>query len=254
MTCNVFIPVSTPSGKLVQALYHGANVIRVPGDYSASFRAAYERCGREGWANLTSTYVNPYTMEGDKTIGYEIFGALREATPDWIVVPLGAGPMLSGIYKGFEELQLLGLCDKLPRMLGVQAEGCAPIIDAFLRGDDVVRPWLHTETVADAIADPLTGYERDGGRTARAMRRSGGYGVKLSDEKILEYVRRLARQEGIFAEPASAASVAAVADALEQGVIRPGESVVSIVTAHGLKAAEELLKLSRAEAETGVQA
>ncbi|MEA4998979.1 MAG: threonine synthase [Candidatus Limiplasma sp.] len=248
MACNVFIPVNTPSGKLVQTLYHGANVIRVPGNYSASFRVAHERCGKEDWANLTSTYINPYTMEGDKTIGYEIFGALEENTPDWIVVPLGAGPMLSGIYKSFEELRTLGLCDKLPRMLGVQAEGCAPIIDAFLRGDDAVRPWLYTETVADAIADPLTGYERDGSRTARAIRRSGGYGVKLSDKKILNYVNKLARQEGIFTEPASAASVAAVADAMEQGVIRRGESVVSIITAHGLKAAEELLKLSEAQA------
>lgn len=240
MPCNVVIPVSTPSGKLVQSLYHGANTIRVEGDYSASFRKAAALCAENGWANLTSTYVNPYTLEGDKTIAYEIYGSLGKV-PDWIVVPLGAGPMLTGIYKGFVELKLLGLCDKLPRMLGVQACGCAPIIDAFLRGDDRVEPWLHTSTVADAIADPLTGYEMDGTRTARSIRTSGGYAVKLTDEAIMAAVAELARDEAMFVEPASAASVAAVDDAMQKGVVKQGETVVSIVTAHGLKDVAELL-------------
>ena len=252
MDCFVFIPESTPAGKLVQALYQGAKVVRVPGDYSASFREACARCAETGWANLTSTYINPYTMEGDKTIAYELFAQMGGRVPDWVSVPLGAGPMLTGVLKGFRELMSLGFSDRIPRMLGVQAEGCAPIIRAFESGSDRIEPWLNTETVADAIADPLTGYERDGTRTVRSIRASGGYGVTVTDERILAFVRKLAREEAVFLEPASAASVAAVEVMREQGRIQPGETVAAILTAHGLKDAGELLDQYEKQCDGGM--
>ena len=241
LRCHVFVPKSTPVGKVAQALYHGAEIIYSDGDYSESFHCAVRMCGKNKWANITSTYINPYTMEGDKTIGYEIFMQLHGNAPDWIVVPLGAGPMLSGIWKGFLELKLLGFTDRLPRMIGVQAEGCAPIIDAFEKGQTKVTAWGKCETIAGAIADPLKGYEDDGIRTLTSIRASYGYGVKVSDDFIMKLVQKLAKEEAMFVEPASASSVSAVYKLRDMGVIKQNESVISIITAHGLKDTEELL-------------
>lgn len=241
LTCHVFVPKSTPMGKVTQALYHGAEIIYSDGDYSESFHNALKECIENNWANITSTYINPYTMEGDKTLAYEIFTQLDCNVPDWIVVPLGAGPMLSGIWKGFGELRLLGFSDRLPRMIGVQAEGCAPIIDAFEKGASRVTAWGKCDTVAGAIADPLKGYEEDGTRTLKCIRASNGYGVKVSDDSIMKMVKELSEEEAIFAEPASAASVSAVYELRNRGVIKCNESVVSIITAHGLKDTEELV-------------
>lgn len=241
MHCHVFVPEETPLGKVVQAVYHGADVIKTPGDYSASFHRADAECRLRSWANITSTYINPYTMEGDKTIAYEIFSQMGWKAPDWIVVPLGAGPMLSGILKGFEELVMLGFCDRLPRMAGVQAEGCAPIVRAFEEQMDTVLPWGECRTVAGAIADPLTGYEQDGIRTVRAIRKSDGCGIKVTDEEIMKSVGELAIYEAVLAEPASAASVAAVDQMKRRGLLGPGMTVVAMITAHGLKDGEALL-------------
>lgn len=241
LSCHVFVPRSTPVGKVAQALYHGSEIIYSDGDYSESFHYALKKCMENNWANITSTYINPYTMEGDKTLAYEIFSQLNFNVPDWIVVPLGAGPMLSGIWKGFNELRLLGFCDRLPRMIGVQAEGCAPIIDAFEKGSNRVSAWEKCDTVAGAIADPLKGYEDDGTRTLNSIRASGGYGVKVSDDLIMDTVKELAVKEAIFAEPASASSVSAVYKLKDKGVIKNNECVVSIITAHGLKDTDELI-------------
>ncbi len=245
MSCHVFVPEAAPLEKTVQAMYHGAEVIRTPGDYSESFHRADTECRKRGWANITSTYINPYTMEGDKTIAYEIFAQLGYRVPQWIIVPLGAGPMLSGIFKGFEELNTLGFCRGLPRMAGVQAEGCAPIIRAFREGADVIPPWGACHTVAGAIADPLTGYEQDGVRTVRSIRRSGGFGVSVSDKEIMESTLELAKKEALLAEPASAASTAAVYRLRELNQIQDGDLVVSMITAHGLKDGEELMNYLR---------
>lgn len=242
LNCHVFVPKSTPAGKVVQALYHNAELIYSEGDYSESFHRAVKMCGENRWANITSTYINPYTMEGDKTIAYEIFRQLGGSVPDWVIVPLGAGPMLSGIWKGFEELKLLGFTDLLPHMAGVQAEGCAPIIEAFEKGSDKVTAWESCNTVAGAIADPLKGYEEDGIRTLKSIRASKGCGVKVSDRQIMDTVRRLAKEEAMFVEPASASSVSAVYRLREMGVIKAEDTVVSIITAHGLKDAEGLLE------------
>ena len=235
MRCHISIPDSTPMGKTVQAQFHGAELTLCKGDYSDSYRVNRELSEKNGWANITSTYLNPYTMEGDKTIAYEIFAQLGRRVPDWIAVPLGAGAMLTGIYKGFRELRLLGFCSRLPRMIGVQAEGCAPIIDAWLEKRDEVQAWKQCSTIAGAIADPLKGYEKDGTRTLHTIYRSNGAGVKLSDKAIMAAVKRLARREGLFAEPASAASAAAIEKLAADQIIGESDTVVGIITAHGLK-------------------
>ena len=240
MRCHVCIPESTPAGKVLQAEYHGAELVLCQGDYSAGYKKARELSEKNRWANLTSTYLNPFTMEGDKTIAYEIFAQLGRKVPDWIAVPLGAGAMLTGIYKGFRELKKLGFCGKLPRMLGVQAEGCAPVIDAWIRGEEIVKAWGECRTLAGAIADPLKGYEDDGTRTLASIRCSDGAAVKVSDEAIMRAVKRLALEDGIFAEPAAASAAAAIREAAARGMIRKEDTAVGIVTAHGLKDSEIL--------------
>lgn len=238
MKCYVFVPEATPGGKILQAIAHGAQLVRVPGDYSNAFAACYEASGREGWANLTSTYINPYTMEGDKSIGYELYRQMDRKIADWIVVPLGAGAMLSGIYKAYCELMRFGLAEKLPKMLGVQARNCSPIIQAYERGLDEVGPVHTLPTAAGAIADALTGYERDGTRTLRSMRASKGAGVAVEEAEIEKWALELAREEGLFLEPASVTAIAAVERMVKSGQIGRGESVVCIMTAHGLKEPE----------------
>lgn len=247
MTCHVCIPSSTPGGKVTQQRYHGARITLCDGDYAVSFSENKKLSEQNHWANMTSTYLNPYTMEGDKTIGYEIFAQLGNVVPDWIAVPLGAGAMLTGIYKGFCELKQLGFCDKLPRMIGVQAVGCAPIIEAWEKQADHVEAWKDCDTISGAIADPLTGYEKDGMCTVKSMNRSGGVGVKVSDPDTIAAIRDLARVDGMFVEPASATVTAAIRQLTGSGVIRPDEIAVGIVTAHGLKDAEELARIIEEE-------
>ena len=235
MRCYIFVPEKTPAAKVTQSMAHGATIVKVCGNYSDSYSVANMAAKKYNWANLTSTYLNPYTVEGDKTIAYEIFAQFQGRVPDWIVIPLGAGAMLAGVYKGFVELKQLGFCDKLPRMIGVQAEGCSPITGAFEKGLDVVEAFENPQTIAGGICDPLTGYPQDGTRTLREIRKSGGVGVSVSDTSISAALRELACKEAIFCEPASATSLSAVHTLTERGVIQKGECVVALITAHGLK-------------------
>jgi threonine synthase len=128
-----------------------------------------------------------------------------------------------------------GFVGKLPKMIGVQAEGCNPITGAFERGEKTVAAYENPQTVAHGICDPLDGYPLDGTRTLNAIRQSGGVGVSVDDELIMRYLYEIARKEAVFCEPASAAAVAAVDKLLGKGVIGQEDSVVSIITAHGLK-------------------
>src|SRR5208337_2308714 len=143
-------------------LVFGATVVKVNGSYSNSFNLIRNACENYGWHNLTSvSSANPYQVEGDKTVAYEICEQLNWKTPDWVVIPLGAGPLLVGAFKGFKELQQLDLIKNLPKMLGVQAMGCAPIVKAYKENRKEVEAWGETKTIALSIADPLVGYERD---------------------------------------------------------------------------------------------
>lgn len=240
MKCHICIPQTTPRGKVLQADCHGADLILCEGDYSKSYETNKRLSEEKRWANLTSTYLNPYTMEGDKTIAYEIFAELGRKVPDWIAVPLGAGAMLTGIYKGFCELKELGFCDRVPRMIGVQAEGCAPIINAWLMQAQEVVMWKECSTIAGAIADPLEGYESDGTRTLQTIYKSGGCGVKVPDREIKKWVKRLAIADGLLVEPASAVAAYAIHHLAVCGIIAREDVAVGIITAHGLKDSQEL--------------
>jgi threonine synthase len=231
-----FVPAGTPPAKLAQARAAGAQVAPVNGSYSDCHALAARAADRAGWANLTSTYVNPYMLEGDKTLGLELWEQLGGRTPDWVVVPIGAGPLLAAIAKAWDELRERGLAETAPRLLGVQASGCAPIVQAFETGAERVGEWEEpVATSASSIGDPLRGYAADGTRTLRAIRRSGGLAIGVSEPQIGDAVDRLARLEGVLAEPGAAAALAGYELARERGLVSPEELAVLVVTGHGLK-------------------
>jgi threonine synthase len=225
------VPESTPAAKMLQIRAVGARIVRVKGNYSDAYALARAAAENFGWANLTSTYVNPYMLEGDKTVSFELFEQLEERIPDWVLVPVGAGPLLAAIHKGFEELGASG-----PRMVAVQVAGCAPIARAFETGAREVREWEHpVETAASSIADPLRGYPEDGTRTLSVVRESGGEAVAVSEEETRRATIDLARSEGLLVEPGAAVAVAAHRKLADQKSIREGETAVIVLTGHGLK-------------------
>ena len=234
MTCSVYVPKGTSEAKLSLMRAHGAHLREIDGTFSDAYVVAEREAREKGFFNLTSTFLNPYGVEGDKTLAYEVCQQLGGA-PAWVVIPIGAGPLLVGCFKGFGELRAAGQIATLPRMVGVQARNCAPIVRAFERGSDEVEPWGEPRTIASGIADPLTSYPQDGTRTLRTIRQSEGRAVSVSDEEISECVKALAEQEGILAEAAAATSVAAAANMVRDGLVRPTDSVVCVVTGHGLK-------------------
>jgi threonine synthase len=245
------VPEATPAAKLQQIEAVGARVVRVNGDYSDAHALARSATENYCWANLTSTYVNPYMLEGDKTVAYEVFEQLGGRFPDWMLVPVGAGPLLAAIYKGFQELGAMG--DAAPRMVAVQAAGCPPIVRAFEARAVEVREWEHpVETAASSIADPLRGYPEDGTRTLSAVRQSGGMAIAVAEEEMLGAMLDLASSEGLFVEPGAAVAVAAYRELADRKIIGTGETAVVVLTGHGLKDPDALSSASGEKAEASV--
>lgn len=226
----VFVPDRAPKGKLAQLLLFGARVVAVKGSYEDAFRLSMEAIRRWGWYNRNAA-LNPYLVEGKKTVALEIAEQLGWRVPDWVVVSVGDGCTIAGVGKGFFDLHDCGLTDRVPRLLGVQAQGCAPIYRAFQAGGEEWVPEPEG-TLADSIA---VGVPRNPIKALRAVRRSGGEMVAVSDEEILEAMRLLASSAGVFAEPAAAAAFAGLARARREGIVAAGEVVVGIVTGNGLK-------------------
>lgn len=234
MKAVILVPSTTPRNKLLSIVCSGGILIKIKGTTSDCFNLTAELSRKYEWANLTSTFLNPFATEGDKTIAYELYLELGGA-PDWIVVPIGAGPLLAGIYKGYKELKELGLADRLPRMVGVQAKGCAPIVRAFERGDPRVEAWGTPHTIASGIADPLQGYSGDGTLTLDIIKESGGVAVAVDDDDLIESVRKLSKFAGIFSEPTGASSVASLKKLEHKGILEENDSVVCMITGSGFK-------------------
>ena len=232
----IFIPEATATEKIRQAAFYGAKVIKVEGPYSNSFRLAKEVSQSTGeFLNLTTTFINPYTVEGDKLVAYELFAQMDGLVPDSIFVPIGAGPLLVGIFKGYEELKSMGVIDRLPKMVGVQAEGCSPIARAFIEGRQEVESDDNPSTVAGGICDGLTGYSKDGTYTLSTIRRSNGFALHCNDKSILEAQRWLSEDEGVFVEPSSATAITGIMKSVQENMTGRGETVVALLTGHGLK-------------------
>ncbi|WP_270164957.1 threonine synthase [Paenibacillus sp. SYP-B4298] len=236
LACTVYVPAATPQEKLAAMQAYGACIEPVEGSFSDAYARSAAAAEVEGAFNLTSTYLNPYAAEGDKTVAYELAEQLEGRVPDWIIVPIGAGPLLSSIYKGYRELLYAGVVSRLPRMAGVQALGCAPIAAAYEDGLDHVAAWDEPiASAASGIADPLSSYPADGTRTLAVIRQSGGVALAIGDDELMHWRSELAMREGILAELSSVTSVAAASRLAAEGIIKKDQLVVAIVTGHGLK-------------------
>ena len=233
---TVVAPESTRQIKLAQLTVHGARVIRVRGSTSDTYKLAKVAAETGKWANLTTTFLSPLATAGFKTIGYELADQLDGHSPNWVIAPISAGPILVAVASAFREYHAAGRVDRVPRMVCAQAAGCAPIARAFEEEAQNVMAWSDPpDTIATAIADPLRGYEEDGTLTLRVVRETEGTALTVTDDAIRNAVRRLAELEGVFAEPSGAVPVAALAILRTRGVIQAGSRVACLITGHGLK-------------------
>lgn len=224
-------------GKVAQALMHGAQVISIRGNFDKALEMVRDLCESKGIYLLNS--VNPYRLEGQKTIGFEVIDQLDGAVPDRMVLPVGNAGNISAVYKGILELKELGFVDKIPMMTGIQAAGSQPVVRAVREGLPEVITEPNPETVATAIR---IGAPVNAEKVLTAIRGSGGTADSVTDDEILAMQRDLAQKEGIGVEPASAASVAGVKKLVEAGIIDRDEQVVCVVTGHLLKDPETVIK------------
>ena len=236
LSSYIFVPERAPKGKLAQLLVFGANVISVRGDYQDAFRLSTLAIERWGWYSRNAA-INPYLMEGKKTVALEICEQLNWKAPDWVVVSVGDGCTLAAVWKGFYDFFQLGYIDKLPRLLSVQAAGCYPVNRAFRAGRAILP--MAENTLADSIA---VGVPRNGLKALRAIAASNGLTIEVEDEEILASMCELGRHTGVFGEPAGVAGFAGLKKAVAQGLIGREERVVSIVTGNGLKDTANALK------------
>ncbi len=228
---RIFVPESAPEGKLAQPLVYGADVLAVRGSYDEAYDLTMAATDRYGWYNRNAA-INPFQIEGKRTVGHELAEQTRGDVPDWVVFSMGDGCTIAGAWKGFREFYELGYVSETPSMLGVQSTGASAIHDAFKEHDDVDEI---AETVADSIA---VGRPRNTIKACRALEESGGDSVLVEDGAILEAEALLGRTEGIYAEPAGAAPIAGVRKALEEGIVSTTDSVVVVTTGYGLKDTE----------------
>ncbi|MCD1293856.1 threonine synthase [Methanocella sp. CWC-04] len=231
-------------GKIAQALMHGAKVLSIRGNFDDALRLVREMCIENGVYLLNS--INPYRLEGQKTIGFEIVDYFGWEVPDRIILPVGNAGNITAITKGLNEMKKLGLIDRVPMMTGIQAEGSAPIVKAIKSGSENITVESKPETVATAIriGDPVNAV-----KALNAIRTTGGTAETVTDEEILAAQRMLAVKEGIGVEPASAASVAGMIKLRKMGVIEKDERVVCVTTGHLLKDPETVIKMCESPIE-----
>jgi threonine synthase len=231
LKCIVLLPSGKVAlGKLAQAMFHGAVVLSVNGNFDEALEAV-TALALEGELYLLNS-INPFRLEGQKSIGFEIVDDLGWRSPDRIVLPVGNAGNISAIWKGVREFYEAGFIADLPRMTGIQAEGACPITNAVRKGAENIIPVENPETVATAIriGAPVSSL-----KALRAIYDSDGSSDTVSDDEILDAQKLLARTEGIGVEPASASSIAGLKKMVQTGEIDQGEEVVCIVTGHLLK-------------------
>ena len=235
MPTNIFVPKTAPEAKIAQLLVFGANVLAVDGTYDQAFDLCIEASKEFGWY-CRNTGFNPYTREGKKTAALELVEQLNWQIPDYVIVSMGDGNILSGLWKGFRDLYALNLIDRLPKLIGVQAEGAMPLVTAF-NNNTPVEP-VPTTTFADSIA---VGQPRDAVAALRALRDSKGHAVAVSDEQISSAQSLLAKRGAVFAEPAASAAFAGFLKLAEAGLFKHADRVAIIITGNGLKDIKSVL-------------
>ena len=233
--CVIVMPEDTPEANVIECQAFGADVRKIDGLISDCGKYVAEHKGVEGWYDV-STLKEPYRIEGKKTMGYELWEQFGGKLPDVIIYPTGGGVGLIGMWKAFEELAEMGLIGrKRPRMVSVQAVGCAPIVEAFKKGAETAAFWEGADTIASGLRVPKALGDF---LILAALYASRGTAVAASDQEMLSAGRELATFEGIFAAPEGAATVVAAAKLLEEDWIKPKEKVVLFNTGSGYKYSE----------------
>jgi threonine synthase len=239
----IFVPEKAPIAKIAQLLIFGAKVMAVKGTYDDAFDLCLKVSAEYGWVNRNTGY-NPFTREGKKTCALEIAEQLSWETPDYVVVPVGDGNIISGIWKGFRDLYALGFIDRLPKVVAAQSTKSNAVAKSFERFrqtgiEEVIT--VSATTIADSISVDLP---RDGLAALKVLIESEGFPVEVTDEEILDAIKILARTSGIFSEPAGATSFAAVKKMTETGDLKSTDKVVSLITGNGLKDTASALKVA----------
>jgi threonine synthase len=232
MKAHVFMPRDAPAANQHEVISFGAELILVDGLISDAGKRAAEAAAKNGWFDV-STFKEPYRVEGKKTMGFELFEHYGGHLPDVVLYPTGGGTGLVGMWKAFDELEALGWIDAArPRMISVQAAGCAPVVRAFASGMDRIEAWVGAETLAAGLRVPAPFADR---LILRALRASKGTAIDVTDHEIQAAQRDLASQEGLLCAPEGAATWAALKKLTDQGWIKREERVVLFNTGSGLK-------------------
>ncbi len=239
LICHVIVPKLVDIGKLAQMIVYDAVIEEFGETVDDSIRRAEVLAAETGWYQATAE-LNPLVLEAQKTIAYEVYEQF--GVPDWFIVSMGGGGTIYSIWKGFKELKQLGTTESLPRMIGVQPEGCSPIIKKMTedRSKPVRISKPSTRALAVLVANPLQGE-----LAMRAVKESEGLTLTVSDSEFFTAELQTAKLEGMFAEPASSATIAAVKKLVKEGKISKNDSVVCLITGSGLKATDILQTLTK---------
>lgn len=235
----IFVPAAAPKAKLTQIMMYGAQIVPVDGNYDMAFDLSVEVTRKYGFYNRNTAF-NPLTIEGKKTVSFEVVQQLNGDIPDKIFVPVGDGVIISGVYKGFEDLLKLGVIKQMPQMVAVQAEGSSNIVDNLNSDAFVSSPG---KTIADSISVDIP---RNFYMAKKYINQYHGLGIKVSDDEILNASKILSSSFGIFSEPAASAAYAGFLKFIDLGMIEQHEKVVVLLTGSGLKdlnAVQPLLQL-----------
>lgn len=223
----ILVPQNAPKAKLTQVLMYGAKLIAIKGNYDQAYDLSLSLTEKKGWYNRNTAF-NPLTIEGKKTVSFELFEQM-DKIPDTIFVPVGDGVIIAGVYKGFEDLLALGLISKIPHIVAVQADGSSNLIDNLTTENPIFKS---ASTVADSISVDIP---RNYYMAKDFLNQYNGAGIKVTDSEILEASKILASQFGLFVEPAAASAYAGLKKYKDKGQITKQEQVVVLLTGNGLK-------------------
>ena len=250
LQCTVLIPAGKIAyGKLAQAMIYGAQVLQVRGNFDQALDIVLKLSETHRSIYLLNS-INPFRIEGQKSLAYEICDQLSQESPDRVIVPVGNAGNISAIWKGFTEFHTLGFIGQLPKMTGIQAVGAAPIARAIKNGSDKIVPVWKPETIATAIR---IGAPVSWKKAVNAIRNSHGTAETVTDTEILDAQKMLAQLEGLFVEPASASSIAGLKKLIANGEVDKDECIVCVVTGHGLKDPDVAVKVSEKPLEVDAE-
>ena len=242
LPCIVLMPKNTPSCRYTQAASFGAKIFLIDGSVNDCIDLSNKITEIKGYHNCTTaSTVNPYQIEANKTISYEIVEKLGYS-PDWVAVPVGGGGLLVGMMRGFQELYNFKKISRIPRILAVQAEACSPFVSAYVNNKHIVKWEGAFKTKAFPIAVP---YPLDGDIAMGFLKQSGGHAIAIKEKEIIRSVKNLAQNMGILSEPAGGISFAGILEARRKGIIKKQENCVAVITGTGLKSLDVFTKLQK---------